>query len=276
MKVSVSAYPLLLLTMACMACVSSSSPKRVTPTWKEATPELEANCGDPVILADVKTFERARMAENEWIEGHLPGARGRGSFGTSCGNSQRALEIVEIRLANGSRRSIAFDISSVFANACTELPPAPPGSPPVSPVEGGLFTIELTASSGSREGARAQLVLRLEDPPAAQKAAGRLLIGSLTGDLAGVGAPICKDGAKPASQSPGYRGVVLERWSDGRQVLVVGSVGNRWNPNVAVMDGCGIGMWIDKSSPNRFSGRWSAWGIVVDGCGYFEAKRIRK
>ncbi len=88
-------------------------------------------------------------------------------------------------------------------------------------------------------------------------------------------------GSSPAADSkdPRAPGVLLYQESGGRQYLVVANCGNTSaeSPDAltSCYDGCGIVLEVDDVAVGHFRGRWGPWGIVVDGCGTYEARSSR-
>jgi hypothetical protein len=151
---------------------------------------------------------------------------------------------------------------------------SPHTGPPVSDISPGTYVIELTATGGSRKGARASGTLWLATLPAEVPFdESVVLYGSLQSDLGAIGAPLCSDKPSPQSRDPRAPGVLVHRNPRGTIYLTIASASHIYDPGYVTMDGCGIVLFPDAEIPGHFSGRWDALGIVHDGCGSFVARK---
>jgi len=138
----------------------------------------------------------------------------------------------------------------------------------------GQYEIQFKATGGTSKGnsASGQLWLAPIDPSVRQD--GHPLYGWLNADLSLVDAPICSDDEPaPMSRDPLNPGVLVTTERDGHQVLTVANAGHKYHPGYVTFDGCGIILYIDQADSATFSGRWGAYGIIYNGCGYFQARR---
>ena len=138
----------------------------------------------------------------------------------------------------------------------------------------GHYHLLMDATRGTARGRRINLdlfLLAYSGPNGGQAG-----YGWIVGNLEATGAPICPDAPapKPNSQDPLAPGVLVEyqSTSKGREyLLLVSTVKNLLATDSHTLDGCGIGLWIEKLSDTRFSGRWDRWGIMANGKGRFSA-----
>ena len=157
---------------------------------------------------------------------------------------------------------------------CKSLPHPRVGQRTFTTVRPGTYMIHLEATGGDHSGAIAsgQLSLRVIDP-AVRPGPGRLY-GWTNVDLLSVGAPICSEEKTVASSTdPLNPGVVVSRGRNGDDVLTVANCHNKYTPGWACVDGCGVDLYVDRADNLGFEGRWSAAGILLNGCGYFEATK---
>ena len=95
------------------------------------------------------------------------------------------------------------------------------------------------------------------------------LYGTLDIDFKSVNAPVV---INTKSDDPIYPGVLVNvlDWMGTKQqpVLVVGSEGNTRDGSM-ILDGTGIGLFVQYIDDSSFRGRWGAWGILHGGSGYF-------
>lgn len=101
-------------------------------------------------------------------------------------------------------------------------------------------------------------------------------------DLKGVAAPICPEGPEPlpSSQDPVFPGVLVlkldPRWKFESRVtyrkdapiLVIGT-GTNLRDGTMILDGCGIGLFVQDRDGRCLRGEWAEWGLEVDGRGTF-------
>lgn len=192
-----------------------------------------------------------------------------------------------------SHRTLAILVITVMLSSCSSLPCSRPPRPAASAsdLQPGRYEIVLKATQGSHSGAvaRGQLWLRRTT---SQDRADTPLYGWVQIDFTAVGAPVFAGGGPPPTSSdPSSPGVLVrvngwkEKYAPGTPVLTVGTDSNR-NPIVSrepggaeiietlTDDGSGIGLWVHEVREGEFVGRWSEWGIVRDGRGFFCATRV--
>jgi hypothetical protein len=166
----------------------------------------------------------------------------------------------------------------------------------------GAYALSMTASEGSRKGGvvGGELVLvaatlndkssrtgeRAKDPGGWARPQ---FYGWTTIDFRGVGAPVCADppNPSPSSRDPVYPGVLVisvpygpkgpfsgygpKSPISGKDVvptLLIGTVTNlRTGQNIS--DGCGIAMYVLAWDGQCHAGKWSEWGLRVNGRGEF-------
>jgi hypothetical protein len=96
-------------------------------------------------------------------------------------------------------------------------------------------------------------------------------------DFTDVGAPMCSDwpNPDPGSSDPLYPGILVHKGADGA-FLTIGNIGNlvRLEKYAFGKDGCGIYLTWFEIADQRVYGSWGAYGIRVDGEGYFCARRL--
>ena len=151
----------------------------------------------------------------------------------------------------------------------------------------GEYRLLLTATDGSRLGRQARGKLWLHFAPnhwSETKLYGRVAI-----DLAAVGAPVVRGvGPDPNSDDPQAPGVLVDALRHDNHtprevpVLTIGTDSNanpiKRRPDgteviTMTLDGPGVALWVYRASAEGFVGRWSEWGLVVDGSGVFCAVR---
>jgi hypothetical protein len=82
----------------------------------------------------------------------------------------------------------------------------------------------------------------------------------------------------PESRDPIFPGVLalVIDWHEARKgqiVLVIGTLSNR-RTTEGMLDGAGIGLFIEKLDSDSFAGSWGPWGLLMGGSGHFCATRI--
>jgi len=151
----------------------------------------------------------------------------------------------------------------------------------------GKYKVTLVAISGKRKGASTAGDLTListskkdispktgKSAYDAENLAETPLYGSITIDFAAVNAPVTN---LSGSLDPVYPDVLVHvigfEGIEGQPAVVIGSEGNR-RDGVSILDGSGIGLFVQEIRDTGFAGKWDAWGIVHGGSGYFCADRI--
>lgn len=157
----------------------------------------------------------------------------------------------------------------------------------------GSYEVVFVATHGSKVGRNAtgRLILRTSSPddvsprtrePVAESEPHRLY-GFIELDFGEIGAPIRIDDTvapAPNSADPVYPGVLVHE-DMGELAAIVITIGTLSNlrddlrTGVRWKDGPGIALFVHCLTPTEFYGTWGAWGIVVDGSGYFCARRRR-
>ena len=156
----------------------------------------------------------------------------------------------------------------------------------------GDYSVQLSATEGSHEGGVVDGTITLvaarptdRSPRTGEQVkddrrAGLRFYGWIAADLTAVGAPLCSGDPNPSpdSQDPMFPGVVVMQVPYGpngpftgeREVptVLVATLsnlrdGSRWN------DGCGFAMYLLGRDGECHTGRWSEWGLKVDGRGTF-------
>jgi hypothetical protein len=151
----------------------------------------------------------------------------------------------------------------------------------------GEYDLVLVATAGSRIGTTAAGTLRLWRTSSTDRSLrtdarpppGDTTLythyGATDVPLLRVGAPISheRDALEPAptSQDPVFPGVLLRREGTSA-TLLVSTVGNRREED-SWLDGTGIMLPITFADVAGFSGTWDHYGLLVDGSGYFCARR---
>lgn len=203
------------------------------------------------------------------------------------------LAIVALAPTDGAAgvRELSTRNAAKAVNSSSECTPPVADASASRPLAPGDYTLTLTATEGSRAGARTSGLLRLlptspddRSPRIGQRAASDLQPAPLYGmaelDWDAVGAPMeavveTGDTLHPPSTSadPVYPGVlVLMNPQKTESVLVIGTLSNRRDGS-GWLDGAGIGLMVRRVDARGFHGTWGHWGIVMDGSGYFCAER---
>jgi hypothetical protein len=159
----------------------------------------------------------------------------------------------------------------------------------------GDYALSMVATQGSMVGetVRGRLTLKPTSdadtsPRTGQRAKGPPdtrfipLYGWTDIDLNGVAAPICPEGPEPppSSHDPVFPGVLVLKldpsWKLASRVmyrkevpiLVIGT-----GPNIRdgsqILDGCGIGLFVQHRDGRCLRGEWAEWGLKADGRGTF-------
>ena len=161
------------------------------------------------------------------------------------------------------------------------------------PVQAGNYRLTLVATEGPKKGARTAGQLALwrttaEDRSSSGERAVQTdtlrqpLYGAVQLAFDSVAAPVGPETAEapdPSSRDPVHPGVLVfvdRPPSDSTRaaiVLTIATVSNR-RDGVEVLDGTGIGLWVDRGDETGFTGRWKEWGLLKGGRGYFCARRV--
>jgi hypothetical protein len=159
----------------------------------------------------------------------------------------------------------------------------------------GRYKLTFAAEGGWKKGQSVQGILVLkptskddrsprtgQGPPEKENRDQFPLYGWYDGDLSAVGAPISTTGSAPApnSQDPIFPGVIVfmkvwnvgQAYKDGTPFLLIGTLSNSRTSEM-LLDGAGIGLSINSTTANGFSGSWDRWGIVGNGWGHYTAER---
>ena len=191
----------------------------------------------------------------------------------------------------GSKIRMLLIAASAALGACSSICggiPAPIAH--AHEVQAGEYRLVIWATEGSKPSASTVGRLWLLEAPSEHWGHTRLY-GHADVDFKAVGAPMLAElGPRSDSQDPNAPGVLLQRanfdpgYPDDAPVLLIGTLSNS-NPihvdadgkqfETISLDGAGIGMWVHKVTKSGFVGRWSEWGLLVDGSGVFCAKRVR-
>lgn len=169
-----------------------------------------------------------------------------------------------------------------------------PVSEPTKSLEGfvlkpGKYRLTLVATSGEKKGAVANgdlilIVASRQDvsPKTGKRAyesenlADTPLYGTASVDFDSIAAPVFD---LSGTNDPIYPDVLVHvidfKGVKRQPVVVIGSVGNR-RDGVLVIDGTGIGLFVQRISERDFAGTWDAWGLVRGGSGYFCAHAAEK
>jgi hypothetical protein len=161
-------------------------------------------------------------------------------------------------------------------------------TPNHSRVQPGSYVLTLVATHGTRTRAHASGKLWLTTASSDDRShrtgeladdtrTGAYLYGATQRDFQAVAAPVLThDSIAPAPESddPVYPGVLALLNASQQTVLLIGTLSNtRRGPEW--VDGEGIGLWVRHLDTERFSGTWSAWGILQNGAGHFCAMAVR-
>jgi hypothetical protein len=199
---------------------------------------------------------------------------------SACGGSERRVERRDDARAGAAAASC---VPSIDAPLTRSIPP----------IEPGRYALTLVATVGSRRGSigRGRLWLastssqdrspRTGEHPSEADTLARPTYGATDIDFTVVGAPISTSDPtvpSPTSLDPIYPGVLqlLANWdsdSPKQPILVIGTLANRRAGGVGV-DGPGIGLFVRRRDAASFGGTWEAFGRLVDGSGYFCARRL--
>jgi hypothetical protein len=162
----------------------------------------------------------------------------------------------------------------------------------------GDYALSMVATQGSMVGGvvRGRLTLKPTSdadisPRTGQRSKGFLdtrntpLYGWTDIDLNGVAAPICPQSETlappPSSQDPVFPGVLVLKldpsWKLASRVmyrkeapiLVIGT-GTNIRDGTQILDGCGIGLFVQDRDGWCLRGEWAEWGLEIDGRGTFK------
>ena len=189
--------------------------------------------------------------------------------------------------------ALAFSEGS-YASSCKRTP-RPTEQLDASKLLPGTYEIRLIAARGSKSGNAVVGTLWLErtsrddvspitnQSPAKTEDLTKIpLFGSLDADFRAIGAPVWSgdaDAPDSTSRDPIRPGVLVEliswdpKYPSRTPVLTVGALSNL-RAETGWLDGPGIGLWVHDLDDQGFTGRWSEWGILKDGSGYFCARRL--
>jgi hypothetical protein len=139
----------------------------------------------------------------------------------------------------------------------------------------GRLTLKPTSDSdiSPRTGQRSKRLLDTRYAP---------LYGWTDIDLNGVAAPICPEGPEPlpSSDDPIFPGVLVLKldpnWKLASRVMyrkeapiLVIATGTNIRDGTQILDGCGIGLFVQDRDGRCLRGEWAEWGLKTDGRGTF-------
>lgn len=197
---------------------------------------------------------------------------------------------------------IIFGFIGLKLSAEAAEPPAPANCEPVTEsrqsfegasITAGEYNITFVAVKGRKSGSTASGRMWLQptsptdksprtgqSPAPNENIQGVPLYGWTDVNLSAVAAPMgsASEIINPESRDPIFPGVLVLviDWDEARKgqiALVIGTLSNR-RTTEGMLDGAGIGLFIEKLDSDAFAGSWGPWGLLMGGSGHFCARRI--